>query len=245
MPKNDDTDFKSAIESRLSELFGAPNTNGPPQKETEPDPSKFSPFKELKAVILSIEWEIDDESIARLIAETERLQGLYSNNPITLSFLKLLGSVSKYVGNKKANAHPESIKLLHSIYEKFEAVLTSSVVEESEIKKILSGEFIKFKKLRQKLMVQAQAGRPAERNSKTVKKATPASPPVQEEEIDINGAAAAKTGSEKSVKPESSTPPVSAPTPSQDILLNQLEEIKQLIKEEFESIRAELKLLKQ
>ncbi len=94
-------------------------------------------------------------------------------------------------------------------------------------------------------MVQAQAGRPAERNSKTVKKATPASLPVQEEEIDPNGDATAKTRSEKSVKPESSTPPVSALTPSQDILLNQLEEIKRLIKEEFESIRAELKLLKQ
>jgi hypothetical protein len=243
MPKNDDADFKGEVEGRLSEFFGAPNIDGPPQKEIEPDASAFSQFKELKAAVLSVEWEINDESIARLIDETERLQGLYSDNPVTLSFLKLLGSVGKYVGSKKAKAHPESIKLLHSIFKKFEAVLTSSVLDELETKKILSAEFSKFKALKQKLMVQTPGGLPVEKDSKTVKKTKPASPPAEEEEIGLNGEATAKTRSEKSVKPESSTPALSALTPSQDILLNQLEEIKRLIKEEFENIRAELKML--
>jgi len=46
-------------------------------------------------------------------------------------------------------------------------------------------------------------------------------------------------------EPEAATQTLSTLTPSQKILLNQLEEIKRLIKEEFKNFRAALKLLKQ
>ena len=68
------------------------------------------------------------------------------------SYLKLLGSVGKYILKYKGKAHPDSIKLLHSLYAQFETVVSSPEMTEAQIKSSLAGQIRQFKQLRQKLI---------------------------------------------------------------------------------------------
>lgn len=110
-----------------------------------------SPIRELKAVILAIDWEINDEIMTGLIEQTGRLKEVFKNEKILLLFLQLLGSVGKYIKTRKANAHPDAIQLLNSVYASFENVFLSKDMPQDEKKKILLCEVEKFNRLKKHL----------------------------------------------------------------------------------------------
>ncbi len=116
------------------------------------DQVQKSSFSNLDAIILSIEWEITEQTMTGLISEINRLKKIYKNNRIIYSFLQLHDSVAKYIRAKKVNSHPDSIKLLHSIYNALNKVTTSSEMTETKMKSILSAEVKKFKELKQKVI---------------------------------------------------------------------------------------------
>ena len=119
-----------------------------------------SPIGELQAVILAIDWEINDEIMTGLIEQTGRLKEVFKKEKILLLFLQLLGSVGKYIKTKKANAHPDAIQLLNSVYASFENVLFSKDMPQDEKKKILIFEVEKFNRLKEQLANRkAQAGK--------------------------------------------------------------------------------------
>ena len=240
--------FSNEIDGRLAELFGgakpAVPTGGltrpvssPPSDKRECEGFNFLPFTDLKAMILSIEWEISDETMSQLIEETDQLQDIYEGQPVISSFLKLLGSVGRYVNHKRANAHPDSITLLHSIYNQLENVLTASVITDVEVKNILSGEIKKFKRLKKRLTALKDRATPRE------KKAPPADKPsrpavVAEADLIIAGKpvpelAAARQGID----------PGSQPEPRQDDLRQELADLKKWIKTEFDQLRNDIRSL--
>lgn len=238
MTQNGGEKFSSEVNSRLSELFGEKGPpvktaddagrNGPapaaekepapavPSEKDGPTPDGFLPFRELKSILLSIEWEITDEIMRRLIDETEGLRQSFSVDPLIVSFLKLLGSVGKYIGNKKANAHPDSIRLLHSVYAQLETVLMSSSMTESEVKMILAGEVQKFKALKRKLMDQS-----VEATQRTIEPAA-------------RGEDRADTAAEE--KAENSTQ-IRDTSPNLDLLSQRIDLIEQRMREEFKNLR--------
>ena len=79
-----------------------------------------SSIKELKSTIMSLEWEISDSVMEKLEEEIRKLEILSQNDKIILAFLQLLGSLGKYIRQKRARAHVDSITLLHSVYESLE-----------------------------------------------------------------------------------------------------------------------------
>ena len=241
MAGNETKGIKEEVDSRLGELFGDKPSSAEPREKAESDPAGPAEFKELKALMLSVEWEITDDSMVRFLTETERLQGIYQDDPMVLSFLKLLGSVGKYIGNKKSQAHPNSITLLHSIYNKFETVLTASEMTDAEIKKILSEEIKKFKLLREKLVGQTALAPPKDAPAPGERK-RPSD--AAEAETGPAGDAAAEKSSPASAEAEDETSLVSDISPSLDILTAQLAEVKKLLLQGFESIRKEIKALK-
>ena len=113
-------------------------------KSTHPQDSSFT---ELSAIILSIEWEITDQTMNSLISEINRLKKIHKDNKIVYSFLQLNGSLGNYIRSKKVNSHPDSINLLHSIYRGLEKVATTPEITKAEMKMILSAEVEKFKEL--------------------------------------------------------------------------------------------------
>ncbi|MEA3279280.1 MAG: hypothetical protein U9Q38_01580 [Thermodesulfobacteriota bacterium] len=151
-------------------------------KSTHPQDSSFT---ELSAIILSIEWEITDQTMNNLISEINRLKKIHKDNKIIYSFLQLNSSVGKYIRSEKVNSHPDSINLLHSIYRGLEKVATSPEMTKADMKMILSAEVEKFKELKQRV-IQAKSNvqdKTDEKPADTIKKVLTVEPPLSHDAL--------------------------------------------------------------
>lgn len=222
MDEQGDKAVTSEVEDRLDDIFGAEEDNPTASLDNGPL-SEDSPLRNLKGIVLSIDWEITDEIMGGFLGEVEALRKQYAHEKIPALFLQLLGSVGAYIRNQKARAHPDSIQVLNSAYNSFEKVLVSDpMMSETEKRKWLYTEVNRFKKLKQDI---ARA------------RADQAQPHVdQEPEPEAASAAASSSGgTQESALDLEGMPPHEA-------FAYALEEIKQVIKSEFQSLRAELRL---
>jgi len=155
------------VEQRLDRFFGEEDDEPPPKTDRKPareTPKKMatSPINDLKSVILSLEWEITDQVMQNLGEEIRKLEETYRSDKIAVAFLQLLGSLGKYIRKKRAEAHPESIRLLNSVYENFEVALTSTEMSEAEKKKRLVSQVNQYKKLKEEIKTPGAGRKPAE-----------------------------------------------------------------------------------
>lgn len=110
-----------------------------------------SPLNNLSAIILSMDWEITDDTMDNFLAEVNSLKKNYAEDKFNLTYLKLHESVGQYIRRKKADAHPESIKFLHSVYSAFEKTINSAKIEDKEKNKMLKDQINKFGVLKAKI----------------------------------------------------------------------------------------------
>jgi hypothetical protein len=173
--------FAEEVEGRLEDLFGDEELSENAQKETEEIAD--SPLRELKTVVLSIEWEITDETMTRFVEQISFLQDFFKDDKIVLVFLQLLGSIGEYIRANLGKSHPEAFKILNSLFNQLEKVVNSTELSEDERKKILSLELGKYKRLKGKLVpAKPQA---EEKKKVAVKKSDM---PVDDENKDLRAA---------------------------------------------------------
>lgn len=223
--------FTDEVNNRLGEFFGKMEQSGAASPAAASLPQELF---NLKAIVLSVEWEITDETMMRLIEESDRLAKIYRDNKVVYSLLKLLDSVGRYVNAKKANSHPDSIKLLHSIHDNLQQVATAKTITESQSRKLLSTEIEKFKNLKQLLQTKAA---PPVMDKKPAVKPKPA--PVQ---------TAAPTPLPRPPAPVKNIPAAAAADTTvkgpKDNVLQAIDDLKRLIQDEMRSLREELKQLR-
>jgi hypothetical protein len=114
----------------------------------------FYPFRLLKSIILSIDWEITDDIMDRFVSQVTGLMETYKDDKFVLIFLHLLWELGKYIKKHLGQSHPNSIKTLNSIYNALEKLLSSKDLSDPDKKKILSVEMIKFKTLKEQISLQ-------------------------------------------------------------------------------------------
>jgi hypothetical protein len=85
----------------------------------------YSPLKDIKSIILSLEWEIDNGILDQFDAEINKLQALYEENYTILGFLSILRFLGRYIRVKGTDSNRGSITLLLSIYDNLEDVVLS------------------------------------------------------------------------------------------------------------------------
>ena len=124
----------------------------------------------------------------------------------------------EYINTKKVTAHPDSIKLLHSVYHGLEKVVETPAMREAEKMRLLADEVAKFKALKDQIL-----GTKKDTSPKVATEPSEASRPA------IRTEKASPQGSETQIV-------------SQDLVFV-LEEIKKVIKGEFESLKEELQSL--
>jgi hypothetical protein len=151
MARKKERSVSSEVESRLEELFteddGPDNDNFFEESEQSVD----DVLRALKSVILYIDWEINDETMSSLMDQIDILKTVYQQDRILILFLQLLGKLGIYIKTKKANAHPDSIKLLSSVYQSFEKAVMDRKLSESDRKKLLQTEVSRFLKLKEQI----------------------------------------------------------------------------------------------
>ena len=226
MADKKDNSVSSEVEDRLEELF---------MEDDEPMDDDFDEnsdmaddrLREIKAAVLSMDWEINDDTLAKLLEQVKQLSSEYKDDRILLLFLQLLGSIAKYIQNNRVNAHPDSIKLLGSVYRSFEKTAVAEGMPEAERKKLLQEEVVGFKELKKQIASQKSVSaknKKPQRLAAEKPKPEPAAPSPFEEKSD------------------------EAPVEEADVQLSAeskaiLAQLQQTIREEFRLLKKELKAI--
>lgn len=187
------------------------------------DSGEASPLTTLKSIVLSMDWEISDAILIEFIQELIRLKTVFQEDAILVKCLQLLEAIGKYILQKKAQTHPDSIRLLQSIYRDLEILLLSKGVSETARRNILADEIAQFKRLKEKLTESSKSA-----SGDYFRK--PERPFGYSEPLASGSQPQVRTGQE------------SAPMPPHEAFLYAIEEMKKTIQAEFGAIRAELKL---
>jgi hypothetical protein len=228
-----DDEISGEVSDRLDDLFGDDDEAASTEsvEETPGEKEEVDPIQDLKSIILSIDWEITDEAMANLVKEITRLKTEFEGNKILLLFLQLLGSLGEYIRSNKAGAHPESFKLLSSVYQNFEQIVhAGDKFSAKQKKKILSTELNKFKELKELIAAKKAAALRAAEEPKPEKVPTPKEDfPIPASDIEVK-------------EPEvPATPTTEEPINVTAAELQQvLDEIRKMIQSEFETLRKEI-----
>ena len=146
----------SAAESAISDIEEL--SAAQPDDESVPDDY---PLAELKNLVLSIDWEITEETLAGLLSEIENLKNTYKSEKIISMFLQLLSSLGQYIKTNRGNAHPKTFKILNSVFTRLEEVVLTENISEADKKNLLRAEIQEYKRLRTTVSKRkaAEAGR--------------------------------------------------------------------------------------
>lgn len=201
-------------------------------------PALFSPVKNLKSIILSLEWEISDAILNRLDAELSGLQELYRNERTILGFLRILRFLERYIRVKQGDSHTESIKLLFSIYDDLERIILSITMAEEIKRAILMVDIGKYRNWVENIDLSACPGADIEENGAS-SVAEPRSPvPEALPSADVEEGRSADGF-------ENAGPDVFASMKTMEpheAFACALEEIRKMIHSEFEALRAEMRM---
>ena len=115
------------------------------------DTSVESPLRELKAIVLSIDWEINDEVMTRFVDQIAILKSTFEGDKVVLVFLQLLNSIGEYIRVNLGRSHPDAFKILNSLFLQMDKVVNSSTMTGTEKKKTLAVELEKYKNLKDRL----------------------------------------------------------------------------------------------
>jgi hypothetical protein len=196
---------------------------GPLQGIPADDGRAASPLTTLKSIVLSMDWEISDPILTEFIQELSRLKTVFKDDVILLKCLQLLEAIGKYILQKKAQTHPDSIRLLQSIYRDLEILLLSKGVSETARRNIVADEIAQFKKLKEKL-----------------------TEPSKSSSVDYFQKAEKLFGHSETLTskphPQARAEQENEMMPPHEAFLYAVEEMKKTIQAEFGAIRAELKL---
>ncbi len=190
-----------------------------------------NPLMELKSIVLSLDWEITDEVMGEFFREIQRLEERYSNEKILLSFLHLLDSIGKYIKTHKGKAHPHAGRLLSSTYLSLEKVLRSQQLTSVEKKRMLAREVKRYRRLKEQIAFRKTVAV----RRKTVEAVDKTTPPIEQQDATT---LPFEEGSKPSVKTHGG---FQGPADTNEAFAAALEELKQIIYEEFRALREDLK----
>lgn len=224
MEKNTNA-FTEKVENLLDELFADDDSDQMTVEESSN--VGYYPLRFLKATVLSIDWEITDETMARFIEQVDRLKASHQEDRLILPLLQMLGSTGHHIRIFKQNSHPTVLKMLKSLYVSLEKVLTSQQMGENEKRQILSKEIRKFKALKDQIVTGQLA---LANKSRTVNKVSSGSDYVEES------------------TPRERIPAKPEPVGEQDrnrmsssIIEAAVEELKQFIRDELQQLKKEIR----
>ena len=143
---NDADNLNAELDNRVDDLNAE---NDPPLLANEGgNASGYYPLSELKNLIFSLDWEITDEVLEKMLQQVKDLNMTYAHDKTVLTFLQILNAVGVYIKTNRAKAHPSSFKTLNSVFSSLDKVVLTKDMAEADKKKILSTELNRYKKLR-------------------------------------------------------------------------------------------------
>jgi len=218
----------------------------------------YSPLKDLKSIVLSIEWEINDSIMVKFDDELNRLHDLFADDRMTPGFLRILRFLGRYVRVRGSAADVGSINLLLSVYDDLESVMLSKDLTVEKRQDLLLEDIRKYRDWVEKvdLAVEKEEPQPAaEEVQKPLEQEKQAAYWAEEGDGDYVIAEPIILSKKQSVTEaavpqaergtEEAVPAVSGEMTPHEAFAIALEELKTTIHAEFSALRAELKMWRQ
>ncbi|MBI4774578.1 MAG: hypothetical protein HY788_10420 [Deltaproteobacteria bacterium] len=195
----------SELDERLDSLFG--------EDVGDQEMLGGAPLESLKSLVMTIDWEISESTLSALLEELESLRSRYADNKPVSILLKMMTSLSGYVQKHKADSHPESIQLFHSVAKDLTSIVEDPGMDPRTRNAIVKKDIDWFQSLKSEIV--------------SAKKEEMVSPPSKErpgpkEEIPVFktapevGRAASAFKSETRPIPEPKAFPFAPPAPVED-----------------------------
>lgn len=146
----DDT-MSTELENRLDELFGDDDAPDIFADESRNEKADY-PLDELKNIVLSIDWEITEEALEKLIEQVEKLKVTYRDDKIVVTFLQILGSLGEYIKTNRGKSHPKAFKVLTSVFTRLDQVVSNAEMPAVQKQKLLRSELNNYKHLRETIV---------------------------------------------------------------------------------------------
>lgn len=134
------------IENSLDDFFGEKD-----QTTQATPPHTGSSLEGLKSAVLSIDWEITDQCLSDLIGETDALLPTFQKEPETHALLRMLRALSRYIQQRKAQAHQDAIKRVMSVFASIESLVNDKQMHQTDRKRLVAREISAFKKLKEQI----------------------------------------------------------------------------------------------
>lgn len=154
MDKSSKENLANDIEHQLDDFFDEGEPSDPVGAETVS-------LEKLKSLVLSIDWEITESCLTDLIDETDTLLPQFRNDRFIHTLLRMLKAVSRYIRRRQAQAHPDAIKRIMSVFASLEKLAGSLRLEEETRKGIVAKEIAAFKKLKEQVEFQRGTSSPS------------------------------------------------------------------------------------
>jgi len=103
-----------------------------------------SEFEELKAVVLSVDWEISTVTLTSFDQVITKFKAKLESNKLHYTFLKIMHSLGGYISRNKANADKESLKLLQSVFLNYEKLIQNPELPVEEKKRMIESNILAY-----------------------------------------------------------------------------------------------------
>ncbi|MEJ2057564.1 MAG: hypothetical protein P8X39_06975 [Desulfofustis sp.] len=131
-----------------------------------------SPISRLKNLMLSIEWEITDQILIDFNDELVQAQNLWADDPVKIVYTQALQKITKYIYQKKSDAHHNAMKVLLAFFYDLEKIALDTNISQEEKEEILLADVKKFERLKQQIGVTPAADQPVAAVAETAAEAT-------------------------------------------------------------------------
>ena len=101
-------------------------------------------MERLKAVILSVDWEISDETLRGVDKETAPLMRRLRFHRTLYPFLKIINSLGRYMASKKASVHKDTVSFLQSVFDHFEQAALDPSMSFRDKKQLIGQDIAAF-----------------------------------------------------------------------------------------------------
>ena len=142
--------YNVEVKKRLDEIFSYETKINKTAKKTHKTMCTNLLYN-LRTLLLSIEWEITDDILAKYLNETIQLQRLFQNNRYLKRLLQIQYFYGRFIKTYPDRIPLKTYKILYTLYNCMNNILTNKKLSDFEKKKIVAQEIHRYKNYRKYL----------------------------------------------------------------------------------------------
>ncbi|WP_287125272.1 hypothetical protein [Desulfobacter sp.] len=110
-----------------------------------------SEMEELKAVILSVDWEISNITMEGFDRVLIRLEKRLKSDKMHHTFLRIMHEIGAHIAQHQANAHQDSVSLLRRVFHQYELLLGHPSMPSDKKKELVQESIQAYKAFKRKI----------------------------------------------------------------------------------------------